>query len=513
MNQYCTVLLTVFLLVLFAGCGFPKHYSPSDIRAEYAAGSHSGISGVSHDSGIMKKAVSPPATRYSAPFPVDPPGEINVPLTLSRVIDITIENNPDLQQALVRIEQASAMKDLSDAAFWPAVGFYTEYMQGDAPSAYLFKKIDQRQLPQNTNFNDPGSFENVETGIIARMNIFNGGKDYLASRIAAQDVDISSLERQAVVNDLKAQVISAFYDVQASRKFIDIAKMSVASVSEQLRIMQVRYQGGGALKSDVLTLNVGLARAKEYLVETQKKYELAKTVLAHLMGFDPADISEDLEIENRAPVVLRNIPSTYEQGIVYAFAHRPELAKVRKQLVKSRLGLATSKAGYLPRIDLMGKYYVDDPYMEYHRDRENWTAAVMFNWELFTGFSTRARIKKAHAVVEEMLAVDRKTALNIRRDVKNAYLNLEAAQARYDVAKSSVESADEAYRLVTQYYKGGAVTITRYLDAELDRNRSRIRSTAALYDKIKANAEFARAIGMLKVGNPAAAANQTRKRQ
>ncbi|MDZ7665675.1 MAG: TolC family protein [Desulfotignum sp.] len=114
-------------------------------------------------------------------------------------------------------------------------------------------------------------------------------------------------------------------------------------------------------------------------------------------------------------------------------------------------------------------------------------------------------VNKAHAVVEEMLAADRKAALNIIRDVKNAHLNLEAAQARYEVAESSVESAEEAYRLVTQYYKGGAVTITRYLDAELDRNRSRIRSTAALYDKIKANAEFARAIGMLTGSSPAGA--------
>ena len=492
MNQYCTALLTVFLLVLSAGCGFSPHYSASDIRAEYAADPPHGMG-----------AASPPATVYPVPSPVAPAGELHVPLTLPRVIDIAIGNNPDLQQALARIEQARAVKDLSDAAFWPAVGVYTEYMQGDAPSAYLFKTIDQRQLPQNTNFNDPGWFENTETGIIARMNLFNGGKDFLASRMAAQEVDISTLERQAVVNDLKALVISAFYDVQSSRKFIDIAKMSVASVSEQLRIMQVRYQGGGALKSDVLTLNVGLARAKESLVETQKRYQLAKTALAHLMGIDQADISEDLEIETRAEGVFMDVPSTCEQGIIYAFAHRPELEKVRKQLVKSRLGLDTSKAGYLPRIDLIGKYYMDDPHMEYNQDRENWTAAVMFNWDLFTGFATRARIKKAHAVVEEMLAVDRKAALNITRDVKNAYLNLAAARARYEVAKSSVESAEEAYRLVTQYYKGGTVTITRYLDAELDRNRSRIRSTAALYDKAKANAEFARAIGMLTAGSPA----------
>jgi outer membrane protein TolC len=94
-----------------------------------------------------------------------------------------------------------------------------------------------------------------------------------------------------------------------------------------------------------------------------------------------------------------------------------------------------------------------------------------------------------------MIAADRQATLDIKLDVKNAYLKREASRARYEVAASSVESAEESYRLVTEHYKGGAVTITRYLETELDRNRSRMRAAAAYYDQIKANADLARAIG------------------
>jgi outer membrane protein TolC len=166
------------------------------------------------------------------------------------------------------------------------------------------------------------------------------------------------------------------------------------------------------------------------------------------------------------------------------------------------MGLDAAKTSYLPSIDLMGKYYVDDPSMDYDRDRENWTAGVMFNWDLFTGFSTQARINKADAMVKEMLAADRQATLGIKLDVKNAYLNQEAAQARYEVAASSVDSAEASFQLVKEHYKGGAVTITRYLEAELDRNRARIRSTAAFYDQIKADADLARAIGKWAGRNP-----------
>ncbi|MFA5701164.1 MAG: TolC family protein, partial [Desulfuromonas sp.] len=422
---------------------------------------------------------------------------LNSPLSLPQVLHLCIANNPNLQQMVERVAQAQAMKELAGSAFWPTVGFYTEYIQGNAPSDYLFKVIDQRKLPPNVDFNDPGWFENFESGLTARVNLFNGGRDYLGTRIAREDLHISELERQEVVNNLKAQAITAFYDVLSAQEFVDIAAASVETVAEQLRITQVQYDGGAALRADVLTLKVRLAQAEEVLVESKKRYALAKATLAHLMGFDPGENSPELTLTPQADGIVFRVPETYADGVIYAFEHRPELAKIRRMLVKSRMGVDVSKADYLPQIDVMGKYYVDDPHMKYDLERENWRAMVLFNWELFSGFSTQAQVRKADAVVRQMVAADREAALNVKLEVQNAYLELEAASARYDVAANSVASAEESYRLVSEYYQGGAVTITRYLAAELDRNRARIHLSAAFYAKIKANAEYARAIGML----------------
>ena len=488
MNRISWLALAAIALLL-AGCGTPQKYTVSKIKAEY---------GTRADAPVQQP---PPPEKDGRPKDKTQK-ESTYPLNLAQVIDIAISNNPNLQQATHRMAKAKAMKSLADTAFWPMVGFYTEYTQGDAPSAYLFKTIDQRQLPPNVNFNDPGWFENYESGLQARMNLFNGGRDYLGLQMAKQGLDISELDRQSVANELTAQVITAFYDVLAAEDFVAIAETSVDTVSEQLRIMQVQYEGGGALKSDVLSLKVRLAQAKEALVQSRNRYKLAKAALANLMGMDPAEFTKkkDLLVKSSAPPI--QVPDTYEDGILHALSHRPELEKVRKQLVKSRMGLDAAKTNYLPSIDLMGKYYVDDPSMDYDRDRENWTAGVMFNWDLFTGFSTQARVGKADAMVKEMLAADRQATLGIKLDVKNAYLNREAAQARYEVAASSVDSAEASYQLVKEHYKGGAVTITRYLEAELDRNRARIRSTAAFYDQIKADADLARAIGKWAGRNP-----------
>ncbi len=62
------------------------------------------------------------------------------------------------------------------------------------------------------------------------------------------------------------------------------------------------------------------------------------------------------------------------------------------------------------------------------------------------------------------------------------------------VAPGRVE-AEESLSLVKKQYEGGSATITRYLEAELDRNRARTRSAAAYYDRDKAIADIARAVG------------------
>ncbi|OQY44611.1 MAG: hypothetical protein B6240_10210, partial [Desulfobacteraceae bacterium 4572_87] len=119
-------------------------------------------------------------------------------LTLEKVIQISLQNNPDLDMAVARIQQSEAMLDEAVSAFWPVIGVYGEYLQGNAPSAYLFKTIDQRKLPPNTDFNNPGWFENYEVGVQGRWNLFNGGRDYLRKRMAETGLAVSRLDRETV---------------------------------------------------------------------------------------------------------------------------------------------------------------------------------------------------------------------------------------------------------------------------------------------------------------------------
>ncbi|MFO7932403.1 MAG: TolC family protein, partial [Desulfosalsimonas sp.] len=383
-------LLTILLLLIcLTGCGLSSRYNYENIREQYP---------VKTAGTGQQQASKDESPRVS---------EIDGELALSDAIDTAMKNNPDLQRAAWRIEQSRAMLSLAKSEFWPRASVYTEYMQGDSPSSYLFKKIDQRELPENLDFNDPGWFENFESGIEARMNLFNGGKDYLEKKMAEKDLAASRLEREKIENELTAGVIRTFYDAVAAGEFISIAEQSVESISEQLRLARLRYESGSALKAEVMSLKVRLARARDRVIKSRNRYKLTLAGLANLLGLDPSQLTDRQDILAQQENRVSEIPPDYEEGVVRALNNRPELARARQQVVKSRIGLDAAKTSYLPSLDLTGRYYFDDSNFSYDTDRENWTAALMLRWDLFTGFSRSARVSRADARLREMMAADR----------------------------------------------------------------------------------------------------------
>jgi len=462
----------LFLLIVIAGCASQDRYRYENIRTEYTRAAYPEDRTTSVDS------------RHSD-------AALDRPLSLAEAIQIARENNPDNRMAIARMKQAQAMVDRANAAFYPSFGFYTEYLEADAPSIYLAKTLDQRSFIPGTDFNYPGRLENWESGLDARWNIYNGGRDALNKKISKSGFTISGYDRQDIENRLVNSVSRTYFDCLAAQEFVAISKESVSTVEEQLRVTQVKFDAGGVLKSDLLSLEVRFAKAQEDVVRSNNRLKTLLAALANIMGVSPGKEIRLGEAERDAI----QIPEEYDNAVEFAMQHRPDLKIIRQQVVQSRMELDLAGAGYMPSVDLFGKLYVADRNLSYDWDRKNWATGVLFNWDFFTGFSTKADRNKASASLEEMLAVDRKTILNAKLEVKYAYLNLGEAQARVTVVRKSVASAEESLKLVKMQYEGGSATITRYLEAELDRNRAKIRATAAFYDHQKAIFEIGRAIG------------------
>ncbi|MGM0418619.1 MAG: TolC family protein [Thermodesulfobacteriota bacterium] len=418
----------------------------------------------------------------------------NEKITLDDAVNKALNNNPQIKKALHSIESSRADRKDAFSGFMPEISTYVEYSTGDAPSSYLFKKIDQRKLPANVNFNDPGRFDNIEAGITAKMRLFNGGRTLQSGKMAKKGVEAGKIMADEIRNDIIFAVISAWYDMLSAKDMIIVAKESVKALKEQVRIAEIKLKGGSLLRSDLLSLKARLSSSEANLLQAKNQLGIIKSELASIMGYDPGlkiYFSDDSEF------MLKDIPDDYQQGFAQAINKRPFYKAVEKQTEIAELKKKVKKGGYLPTLDFKADYYHDDPDFEFSRERQNWRAGVVLGWKLFSGFSTQAGVEKATAQAGEAYENKRKVLLDIKTEVRKAFLNMDLADKRLKSAKMQKKYALSSFELVKEQFEGGSADITRFLEAELSAARAKKAVTKAFYNKKTAKAATAKALGLL----------------
>ncbi|MDY0360686.1 MAG: TolC family protein [Desulforegulaceae bacterium] len=413
--------------------------------------------------------------------------------SLSKAVEKALEMNPEVKKAFYDTKAFKADYDNALSNFMPEISAYAEYLNGDAPSSYLFKSIDQRKLPPATDFNDPGSFENYEAGISAKMRLFNGNRTLNFKKMAEQGVLAGKFMEDEVKNSLIYSVISVWYDILNAKDMVNIAIDSVNAIEEQVRIKEIKFKGGSALESDLLSLRAGLYEAREKFLEAKNNCRIMRSRLAVIIGLDPMteiDTSDD-------DFQIDKIPHTFISLSEKALELRPYLKAVKKQVLIETKKVKIEKGGYLPTLDLKMDYYHDDPDFKFSKERENYRVGVVMGLKIFDGFSTSSKIKKADAMLKKALEEERKAVLNVKMQIRKALFDFELAKEQFETAKLRKNDAEASFKLVKNQFEGGSADITRYLNAELAKNSAETAERLAYYRIKKARAAMAEASGFL----------------
>jgi outer membrane protein TolC len=422
--------------------------------------------------------------------------EDNKNYSLQQAIDYALTNNPNLQIMQDRIGQAQAQLGEALANFYPQVKSRLTYMHSDNPAHAFSMTISQRQLTLiGTDFNHPGGIDNYRPEITASLSLFRGGQDYYMSKAAELGVDAATQDQSAMRNQLIRIVSSTFYGYLAAVEAHKVAQRSIAAVDSELTQSRIRYDAGSALKSDVLSLEVQLAEAKDAEIQAANAIELARTGLKTLLGLN---VNQLFNIDSSDKWDLPEQHTEFVDLLNKAIAQRPEIIAVNKRLAMAKRKLSAAQGAHLPKADAYVTYGSDSKDLDFSTNRDNVTAGFMVEMDIFSGFRDSEKIKKAeyHVAAAEKTVIH--THLQIENEVKTAHLRLTEALARLNVTAASVVAAEEALRMVKEQRNAGIVTVTRYIEAEVARDKSHSRSIAARFDALRAEAQLNQAIGFWK---------------
>ncbi|MCP5274526.1 MAG: TolC family protein [Burkholderiales bacterium] len=414
--------------------------------------------------------------------------------TLNQAIDFALNNNPDLQIAIERIKQAEARLGMALAAFYPQISARASYEHSNNPAQVFAMIVAQRDFDVNSiqNINSPGYRQNFRPEIIGTLSLFRGGQDFQKSKAAELGIDAAEFERSTVRNALVEAVTVSYYAYLSALEAKKVAQDSIDAISSELNQTRLRFEAGTALKSEVLSLDVKLAEAKNAEIRAVNSVELSKTSMANLLGLQNA---QSFSIASTSGLTVPHLPASFDVLLELAMAERPEVQAAARQVEISKRELKAELGAYLPKADAFVSYGQNSQSPGFSGQKDNVTVGVAVEMNLFSGFSTKQRVSAAERKVAEMRETERKTRLAIEQEVKIAFLRLEEALARLRVTEVSVRSAEEALRLVNEERRAGMATVTRYIESEVARNNAQSNLVAAHYDALSAEIALKKAVG------------------
>lgn len=408
--------------------------------------------------------------------------------TLEDAWRMALAHDNTLAAAQADVEGAQARERAARAARWPAVDANAGYTRLNA-SPELDVSTPAGAFRSGPLFRN----DQLVTGSVGvKLPLYAGGAISAGIHAAHQALAAAKDDAQVTRADLKLEVAQDYVSVLRARRALETSDSSVASLTAHVSDVASMVSRELVSRSDLLAAQVALANAEEERLRSSNAVSLAFAAYNRLLG-EPLDRTVALDGHLPADVTLGGQPLS---ALVHeALAGRNELRGLAARADALAAQSRAAQGRRLPQLALTGGYtHFDNQIL----DRENFASVgVGFTWRLFDGGQAR---QDAAALSSESRAVRHRLdelRSQIELQVRQAWLDSQAAQARLSASRAAVAEADENLRTTRELYGAGMGTNTQVLDAVALRVTAVNNRDDAALDLELARLELAHAVGEL----------------
>ena len=226
------------------------------------------------------------------------------------------------------------------------------------------------------------------------------------------------------------------------------------------------------------------------VLQAKSRLQLAKERRVTFEGALEDAITRYKQVFNKAPALsamtdpvppIEIIPGDLEKAIDIALVENPAISNAVATMKIARAAIDQSKAEFYPTIDLVGKMNYEKNNAGELGTQRDWSVVVSADWDIFTGFSTKASVAKAAFDYGASKDQHEYTARRVVEQVRISWQALLTARQRLDLLENAVNIASEVFESRKKLREAGKETVINVLDAENEVNNAQIDYTAATY--------------------------------
>jgi outer membrane protein TolC len=419
-------------------------------------------------------------------------------VSLRDAVHLAMNQNKSIEVSGAARKAAEARIAEARGGNLPKVNYSESWARSDNPVFVFSSLLTQHQFGEQ-NFqvgplNRPDFLNNFQSQVTADQTLYDAGQTKHAVRSAELTRDITREDDRRTQMEVIARVIRTYYDALSSAEQLNATSQAMRSAQADLERAQAVRSAGMSTDVDVLSIRVHLASVLEQQIRRAADLDVARAALNDALGM-PLDTTHTLTTALTPLKLLEGLVADYERN---ALSERPEARQVKLATSLAENQAAKARNNLLPEVGVHAAFESDRQRF-YDRGGSNWLVSIGLRWNLFNGFSDKARIEESKFVLRQSEAEQERTGSAIRLQVRRAYADLRAADQRIEVAKASVAEAEESLRITQNRYETGLSNVTDLLRTETAVLEARTRHLVSIHDQRIAAAMLELAAGTLTV--------------
>ena len=406
-----------------------------------------------------------PAASGSQSSPPDQGGATK--LTIHDAEQLALKNHPRITIGELDALASKQVAREARAALLPTIGMnatgVTTYRDGNRITAGLL--------------NNPSVFDRAAAGLVAGQLITDFGRTknlYTAANLNAQAQQQTARATQEQIVFLVDQ---SFYGALSAEVLVKVAEQTVQA--RQLVANQIQALENAKLRSalDVSFANVALAQAQLLLVDAKNNRGVAYAILSEALGLPNERAFELLDSAPPQP------PSQDVDKIIQeALDNRPDLKALQLQENAAEHLATAEERLQLPDVTALGAAGLTPVGSSRLASNAYGAVGVNVHIPVFNGFLFTARASEAKLHAKAAQETVRDLRDKVARDVRQAWLNVNSAFERENVAAQLLQQASLSLNLAQARYNLGLGSIVELSQAQLQQTQAEIGTVTAKYE-------------------------------
>ena len=376
---------------------------------------------------------------------------------LQELIRTALAQNYDLRNAIARVDQARANLGITQANQYPNFGVGGGFTTMESSQEGEFS-IPSGSPQRQRNFGTVAlSLFSYEIDIWGRLR--------RATESAQAQLLASDWNRKAVITTLISDVATAYFNLLELDMELAIARSTLGTREESLRLIRTQLRGGVGTLLDVRQGEQLVYGAAQSVPSSEQQIEQTENQISLLLGKNPGPVTRGLTLteQQTAPELPAGLPSALLE-------RRPEIQAAEQILIASNANIGVAKAAYFPQITLTGEYGYQSTALAnlFSGSRRLWSFVPQLTQPIYTAGRLGSQVELAEAQQQSALAQFEKAIQSAFSDVSNALIQYQDVKKVRAQRELLVTALQDRKRLAYLRWHGGVDTMLNALNADQD---------------------------------------------